>query len=513
MSHSSMSLEAQSLAPLLQSISGCRLMLVGDFMLDRTIYGEANRISPESPTPVISARQTRQSLGGAGNVVRNVASLGAEICCAAIVGDDEIGALLEQELRAVRSCQKLRVIREQGRKTTLKTRVVAVHPGQPEGRYQFSGQQQVLRVDEETCHPITSESAAQILEFAAGVMGHVQGTVISDYAKGALPPAFLQKLIEMARSAGKPVFVDPKGKDWSRYRGASVLTPNALEAEAAMGISFSRFESTTEARRDELVQRQVKDLCLDALLVTRGAEGVSLVDCHGFQHFPTSAREVFDVTGAGDTLLAAFSLAACSGANYALAAQFGNLAAGVAVGKAGAAAVHPFEVERELGLRHFSADAKVRTLEELTLITESLRQEQKKVVFTNGCFDLLHVGHMHLLREAKKLGDVLIVAINSDASVKQLKGEGRPIVPAEDRAYAIATLGCVDYVVIFEESDPMNLLHGIRPEVLVKGDQYLESQVVGAEFVKSYGGIIGRVPIRHGISTSALVEKIRTARA
>jgi D-beta-D-heptose 7-phosphate kinase/D-beta-D-heptose 1-phosphate adenosyltransferase len=366
-------------------------------------------------------------------------------------------------------------------------------------------------VDEETRSFISSETAAQILEFSAAVMGDVHGAVISDYAKGALPPSLLQKLIEVARSAGKPVFVDPKGRDWSRYRGATVLTPNAVEAEAALGIPFSVFDSTSEGGWEDTVRHQVKDLSLDALLITRGAEGVSLVDSHGFHHFPTSTREVFDVTGAGDTMLAAFSLAACSGADYPVAAQFGNLAAGVAVGKAGAAVVYPFEIERELGVRHLSADAKIRTLDQMTVITEDLRWKNKKIVFTNGCFDLLHAGHIYLLREAKKFGDIMIVGLNSDASVRKLKGGTRPIISAEDRAYAIAALECVDYLVVFEEMNPMELIQRIRPDVLAKGGDYSESEVVGNEFVKSYGGVTRVIPLGQAISTTKLVQRIRAA--
>ena len=508
-----MPMESQRVARLVRGIAGCRLLVLGDFMLDRTIYGEANRISPEAPTLVISARHTRQSLGGAGNVVRNVDSLGGKVWCAAAVGDDGTGDILERELSAVRSCQALRVIREQGRKTTLKTRVVAVHPGQSEKRYPYTGHQQVLRVDEETRSPISSETSAQILEFSSAAMSDVDGTVISDYAKGALPPSLLQQLIQVAQSAGKPLFVDPKGMDWSRYRGASVLTPNALEAEAALGIPASAYDSTSQNGWEQTAQHCVKDLQLDALLITRGAEGLTLVDSCGFQHFPAYRREVFDVTGAGDTLLAAFSLAACCGADLASAAQFGNLAAGVAVGKSGAAAVYPFEVERELGVCRFSASAKIRTVDEMMVILEGLRHQQRKIVFTNGCFDLLHVGHMHLLSEAKKFGDVLIVGMNSDASVKALKGDGRPFVPAYDRAYAMAALESVDYLVIFDEPDPMELLRRIRPDVLVKGDQYTESEVVGSDFLKSYGGVISLIPMWQGISTSALVKKIQAARA
>ena len=352
-----------------------------------------------------------------------------------------------------------------------------------------------------------------MLKFARSVIAEVQGVVISDYAKGALPPDLLQQLIVLARTAGKPVIVDPKARSFTRYAGASVLTPNAMEAEAALGISLSSSAAMLDAGWEQKAQDHLKELGLDALLITRGADGVSLIDGHGFHHFPTSAREVFDVTGAGDTLLAAFSLAVASGASMSEAAQLGNLAAGVAVGKAGAAAVYPFELERELEVRQSSAEAKIRTSAEMAKIADRLRQQNKKIIFTNGSFDLLHVCHMYLLLEAKKLGDILVVGLNSDASVKRLKGGDRPIIPMEDRAYAVAALQSVDYLVIFEDPDPMSLLQQIRPDVLVKGDDYSESEVVGADFLKSYGGVTRLIPIRRGISTTRLVEKIRSVPA
>ena len=507
----------QTIAGLLHAVAGAGVLVVGDFMVDRTIYGEAGRISPEAPAPVILVEETRRQLGGAGNVVRNVDSLGGKVWCVAVAGEDEAGELLERELRAVGCCQELQVIREPGRKTTLKSRVVATQGRRPTEAATPFGHHQVLRFDEESRHPISSATAAQVLAFAKRVIGEVQGVVLSDYAKGALPPGLLQQLIALARRAGKPVVVDPKEKDWHRYAGASVLTPNAAEAEAALGVSFSASAETSREvigrEGESVVQARLQELNMDTLLVTCGAEGLSLFDDAGFHHIPTSAREVFDVTGAGDTLLAAFSLAVASGRSCREAAQLGNLAAGVAVGKAGAAVVYPFEVERELGVRRLSAEAKIQPREKLGALMETLRRENKKIVFTNGCFDLLHVGHMYLLREAKQLGDVLVVGLNSDASVRRLKGDHRPIVSAEDRAYAIAALESVDYLVIFDEPDPMTLLRLIRPHVLVKGDDYAASEVVGADLLESYGGVTRLIPIRRGISTSRLLEKIRSAPA
>jgi D-beta-D-heptose 7-phosphate kinase/D-beta-D-heptose 1-phosphate adenosyltransferase len=489
-----------------------RLLVVGDFMLDRTLYGAAGRISPEAPTPIVLVQQSGEQLGGAGNVVRNLDALGGQFWCVAVTGDDEPGRRIEERLGALRGCLGLQVLRERNRKTTLKTRVVAVQPSRASGEAAMYGHQQMLRFDEETPHPISPEISAQVVAFAASVIGEVDGVVLSDYAKGTLPPALLQELIGLARAAGKPVFVDPKDRNFTRYRGATVLTPNSIEAEAALGSSITSAADESELGWERAIQDRLGLWNLDALLITRGPEGLSLIDQRGFHHFPTSAREVFDVTGAGDTVLATFSLAAAAGATFAEAAQLGNAAAGVVVGKAGAAVVHPFEIERELDSRQQSAGAKIRTRSEMQGISETLRREGKKIVFTNGCFDLLHVGHMYLLREAKKQGDVLVVGLNSDASVRNLKGEARPIVPEQDRAEAIAALESVDFLVVFEEPDPMELLRAIRPDVLIKGSDYKSSEVVGADFLASYGGRVELIPLRQGISTSRLVENIRSGR-
>jgi len=507
-----LTIERQSITALLQRMAGVRLLVAGDFMLDRTLYGDASRISPEAPTPVVLVQQSREQLGGAGNVVRNLDSLGGQIWCVAVTGDDLPGQRIEERLQALRGCQSVRVIRERDRKTTLKTRVVAVQTARASGDSSLYGHQQVLRFDEETCEPISTATSAAVTAVASSVIGDVDGVVLSDYAKGALPPALVQELISLARAAGKPVFVDPKDRNFNRYRGATVLTPNSFEAEAAMGVPIHAAVDAAELGWERAIQDRLGMWSLDALLITRGPEGLSLIDQRGFHHFPTSAREVFDVTGAGDTVLAAFSLAAAAGASLADAAQIGNAAAGVAVSKAGAAVVHPFEIEREFDTRQFSAGAKIRARDEMAAIAETLRRENKRIVFTNGCFDLLHVGHMYLLREAKKFGDILVVGLNSDTSVRQLKGDGRPIVSEQDRAEAIAALESVDYLVIFSEPDPLELLRAIRPNVLVKGSDYQPSEVVGAELLASYGGEVRLIPLRQGISTSRLVENIRSRR-
>ena len=506
-----MQMDHETIVKLLESISGRGLLIVGDFMIDRTIYGRARRISPEAPAPVVLVEETRTQLGGAGNVVRNVDSLGGKVWCAAVAGEDDAGRTLETELGSLGSCQAWRVIREPGRKTTLKTRIAATQSATRTGHALPAGHQQVVRLDEETPHDISPTSAAAVLEFAGDAIGQVDGMVISDYAKGSLPPPLLQALIPMARRAGKPVFVDPKHKDFARYAGASVLTPNAAEAEESFGFPFASFQDFSGPGPLKILQERLRDLKLDALLITQGAEGVSLIDREGCHHFPAAAREVFDVTGAGDTLIAAFSLAVAAGASFRDAAQFGNLAAGVAVSKAGASAVYPYEVEKEAGTRYFSSDAKILSREKLAALAETLRGEKKRIVFTNGCFDLLHAGHVYLLREARKLGDVLVVGLNTDQSVKGLKGPSRPLVSERDRADAIAGLQNVDYVVLFDEPDPLALIRQLRPDVLVKGDDYKESEVVGADYVKSYGGVTRLIPLRRGHSTSALVEKIRAA--
>ncbi|MSO21041.1 MAG: D-glycero-beta-D-manno-heptose 1-phosphate adenylyltransferase [Acidobacteria bacterium] len=512
-----MSGESQSIADLLRRVAGVRLLVVGDFMLDRTIYGEAGRISPEAPTPVVLVQQSREQLGGAGNVVRNIGSLGGRISTIAVAGEDAAADILEDRLHGTRGCESMVIIREPGRKTTVKTRVVAVQPGRANMGHIAQGHQQMLRMDDESRHPLLPETIERVFSFAAEKISSVLGLVISDYAKGALPPELLQRLIALARSAGKPIFIDPKERNFDRYRGASVLTPNAMEAESALGLTIVSSgrdgDEDGDAGWARAIQERLADWSIEALLVTRGAEGLSLVHRRGFHHFPTSAREVFDVTGAGDTVLAAFALAAASGASFAEAAQLGNSAAAVAVSKAGAAVVYPYEIERELAVRQSSAETKLRSREEMRVIAENLRREGRRMVFTNGCFDLLHPGHIYLLREAKKLGEVLIVGMNSDASVKRLKGESRPIVPEQDRAEAIGGLESVDHVVLFAEDDPLELLNAIRPDVLIKGDDYKESEVVGADLLKSYGGVVRLIPLRRGISTTRLVEKIRSGLA
>jgi D-beta-D-heptose 7-phosphate kinase/D-beta-D-heptose 1-phosphate adenosyltransferase len=505
--------ERQPIAALLRRIAGVRLLVLGDFMLDRTIQGVASRISPEAPSPIVLIQQTREQLGGAGNVVRNLGTLGGKVWCAAVAGDDEAGHTLADRLHAVRGCQGIRVFRERERKTTQKTRVVAVQPGRSSEGAALHGHHQMLRLDEESRHPISAETAARIYEFASSVIPQVDGLVLSDYAKGALPPSHVQNLINLARAADKPVYVDPKARDFQRYRGATVLTPNAAEAEIALGFSLSEAEEQGPVDWEQIIRRRLEDWHMQALLITRGAEGLSLIDRQGFHHFPTGAREVFDVTGAGDTVLAAFALAASAGGSFADAAQLGNAAAGVAVNKAGAAVVYPYEIERELDARRTFAGSKIRTRSEMLGVADGLRRDGKRIVFTNGCFDLLHVGHMHLLNEAKKLGDVLVVGLNSDASVRNLKGESRPIVSEHDRSEAIAALECVDYLVVFDEPDPMELIRAVRPDVLVKGGDYKESEVVGAEFLRSYGGEVALIPLREGISTSRLVEAIRSGRS
>jgi D-beta-D-heptose 7-phosphate kinase / D-beta-D-heptose 1-phosphate adenosyltransferase len=509
--------DSQLIADLLRRVSGVRLLVVGDFMLDRTVYGEAGRISPEAPTPVVLVQQAREQLGGAGNVVRNIGSLGGLIEAVAVAGEDAAADILEDRLRGTRGCESISVIREPGRRTTMKTRVVAVQPGRASMGHVAQGHQQMLRLDDESRHPLRPETIEQVFDFVATRITAVQGLVISDYAKGALPPELLQRLIALARSASKPVFVDPKATNFTRYAGASVLTPNAMEAESALDMPIASHgrdgDHDGDAGWARAIQDRLADWSIEALLVTRGAEGLSLVHRRGFHHFPTSAREVFDVTGAGDTVLAAFALAAAAGASFAEAAQLGNSAAAVAVSKAGAAVVYPYEIEREMTVRQSSAGSKLTTRDEMRIIADSLRREGRKLVFTNGCFDLLHPGHIYLLRESKKLGDVLIVGINSDASVKVLKGESRPIVPEQDRAEAIAGLESVDYVVIFGENDPLELLKAVRPDVLIKGDDYKASDVVGADLLKSYGGVVQLIPLRRGISTTKLVEKIRSGLA
>ena len=462
------------------------VLVVGDVMLDRYWHGATSRISPEAPVPVVRVEQHEDRPGGAANVALNLAALGAPAFLVGVTGEDEAAASLTDSLGAVGVTTRFQRIA--GQPTIVKLRVMSRH-------------QQLLRVDFE--EPFRTDAAA-LADDVEALLEHVRVLVLSDYGKGALQNH--QALIQAARQRNIPVLADPKGKDFSIYRGASLITPNLSEFEAIVG----RCQDENELVAKGLAL--LADLDLGALLVTRGEHGMTLLrPGHAALHLPARAREVFDVTGAGDTVISTLAGALAAGEDLPQAVALANLAAGIVVGKLGTAAISAPELRRAVQ-REQGSERGVLGLEQLLLALEDARAHGEKVVFTNGCFDILHAGHVSYLEQARAQGDRLIVAINDDASVTRLKGPGRPINSVDRRMAVLAGLGAVDWVTSFSEDTPERLLEQVRPDVLVKGGDYSVEGVVGADLVRAYGGevrVLGLVP---NSSTTAIVEKIREKR-
>ncbi len=461
-----------------------RVLVVGDVMLDRYWHGKATRISPEAPVPVVRVGNQEDRPGGAGNVALNIAALGAAASLVGIVGADEAGTELRSRLEAAGVYCEFGTCLEAP--TITKLRVISQH-------------QQLLRVDFEQ-----DFSAAAVASFQAQALALLEGTqvlVLSDYSKGALQQS--QTLIQAAKRLGVPVVVDPKGSDFSKYRGATVITPNLSEFESIVGHC---------ATEEELASKGLlllADLDLQALLITRGENGMTLLRPDFPElHMPTRAQEVFDVTGAGDTVVAVLAAALAAGSALDIGTALANLAAGLAVGKLGTAAISGPELRRAIA-REEGTGRGVMSADQLALAVMDARAHGEKVVFTNGCFDIIHAGHVGYLAEARKLGQRLIVAINDDASVKRLKGSGRPINPVERRMTVLAGLEAVDWVVSFSEDTPESLLELLKPDIVVKGGDYSVDEVVGGEYVLSYGGQVKVLAFLDNCSTSAIVEKLK----
>ena len=459
-------------------------------MCDTYLSGHVSRISPEAPVPVFESTEKRHVLGGAANVAANLRALGCEVRLAGVVGDDVTGRYVREELRAQHIADDL-LVQDAGRPTTEKTRLIARH-------------QQLVRLDHESRLPLPAELNTRILAGLESILAEADGLICSDYNKGVCTPDLLVPLFAKAKAANVPIFVDPKARDFARYRGATVLTPNLAEVRRATGEPVEDETSLTAAAESLLRQSAAQ-----ALLVTRGAAGMSLFHpTEGPQHLPAHTRDVYDVTGAGDTVIAAFAAAAIGGLPYAEAARLANVAAGIVVGKAGTAVVYREELEAHWQARIAPWQSKLRTCDELSRALQQHRRRGERLVFTNGCFDLLHGGHVHYLQQARALGDRLVVALNDDASVRLLKGDDRPLRPQDERARVLAALACVDYVVLFGEATPLALIKSLRPDVLVKGGDYTLETVVGREEVEASGGSVHLVPYVEGVSTTELVARI-----
>lgn len=461
-----------------------RVLVVGDVMLDRYWHGATSRISPEAPVAVVKVQNTKDSPGGAANVALNLAALGSAASVVGLLGDDETGRKLETSLNAAGVlCDFHRVA---DKPTITKLRVISRH-------------QQLIRLDFE--EPFAAEDAANLEAKVEALLDNVSVLVLSDYKKGALSQ--VQRLIQLARKAQVPVMVDPKGDDFTIYRGATLLKPNQHEFEAIVGHCAS------EQQLVEKGQKLLDELELESLLITRGEHGMTLLRKGEVeQHFPARARDVFDVTGAGDTVIAVVAAAVAAGSPLPEAVALANVAAGLAVAKLGTAAISAPELRREIQLDG-GIDRGVMTRQQLLLAVADAKAHGEKIVFTNGCFDIIHAGHVGYLKQAKEQGDRLIVAINGDASVTRLKGQGRPINPIDRRMAVVAGLESVDWVVSFDEDTPESLLRELQPHVLVKGGDYGVDQVVGAEIVRAYGGEVRVLGLEENCSTSAIVSKIQ----
>ncbi|MDR3416339.1 MAG: bifunctional D-glycero-beta-D-manno-heptose-7-phosphate kinase/D-glycero-beta-D-manno-heptose 1-phosphate adenylyltransferase HldE [Nevskia sp.] len=465
-----------------------RVLVAGDVMLDRYWQGPTSRISPEAPVPVVRIQKDETRPGGAANVALNVAGLGGRARLLGVVGRDDAAEQLRREVVA-RGVEPLFVQAAQ-RPTITKLRVLSRH-------------QQLIRLDfEESLSQVGAFNRFDFLERFRAALDEAQVVILSDYGKGTL--ADVSDLIAAARRGGRAVLIDPKGNDWRPYRGATLITPNLAELEAVVGPCPDQASIVAKggALRDELG--------LEALLVTRSEQGMTLlVPGHEPLHLPTEAREVFDVTGAGDTVIATLGAALAAGHDFAHAARVANLAAGIVVGKLGTATVSSAELARAMRRTH-DEDSGVLSEEQLLEYVATARAQGQVVVMTNGCFDLLHVGHVRYLEAARKLGDVLIVAVNDDDSVKRLKGPSRPVNQVADRMRVLAALKCVDWVVPFGEDTPRRLISRVLPDLLVKGGDYKPEQVAGYEEVTANGGQVVILDFHAGYSTTGMIERTRS---
>jgi len=464
------------------------IIVIGDLILDKYLWGNCDRISPEAPVQIIDIDSDSYFLGGAGNVANNLISLGANVTILSVVGQCGTASKITDLLKTAKVNSK-HIIFEKNRRTSQKTRLI-------------SSQQQVIRFDRETLNDISEDSQDNLIAIFSSIVNDYDFVVLSDYGKGVLTEKLTQSIIKISKENDVKLIVDPKGSDYSKYKGAYTITPNKKEAVLATGINITDTESLTNA----LIQ--LKDnLKLDKSLITLSHDGIAAYDIE-LKEFPTSAIEVFDVTGAGDTVIASLAFALSSGLSFENAIKLSNLAAGVVVAKIGSATASIEEIiEFESKLHKSSFEDHIKDRREIKKILDSNKILGKKIVFTNGCFDILHIGHVKYLQEAKRLGDILVVGINSDSSVRKLKGSPRPFNSEEDRSSIIASLESVDYVVIFDEETPEKLIKFLLPDTLVKGGDYQNQTIAGQEFVNE----VKLINFVEGKSTTSVIEKIKEA--
>ena len=462
------------------------ILVVGDLMIDYYLWGDSSRVSPEAPVPVVDIQKETKVLGGAGNVVNNLIALGARVSVASVIGSDKVGDELLSMLKNLGVDNSLVVV-ENGRKTTQKGRVIASH-------------QQVIRFDSETKEDISKDSEDILLNLISKSIEKFDAILISDYAKGVLTNRVLKEVIDFGKNASKKVLIDPKGKDYSKYRGTTLITPNKKEAIEATNIKIVDEESLKRAGF-----WLKENLALEYAIITLSEDGIAIFD-EEMTKIPTVAKEVYDVTGAGDSVISTIGFILASGGDIKEACKIANASAAVVVGKLGSATATWDEIiEYERSLHEDTTEFKILNIDSLKEKVKRLKEQNRKIVFTNGCFDILHLGHIKYLQKAKSFGDVLIVGVNSDSSVKRLKGESRPINPEYDRAYLLGALESVDYVIIFEEDTPYELIKIVSPDILVKGGDYQGKKVVGSDIAKE----VKLVNFIQGKSTTSIINRAK----
>ena len=479
------------LIEIIDSLGKPKVAVVGDLILDHYVFGAVSRISPEAPIPVLHVKREEDRLGGAANVAANILTMGGRTTLVGAIGRDEPGTRF-RKLAQNASGLSLSPTLTPKRPTVLKTRMV-------------SQNQQMLRVDRENSGALEESELKDVTSRALKSLSGVGALVLSDYGKGVITPETAQKIVSAATKAGVPVIVDPKGRDYLRYKGATAVTPNRSEAEAATGIDCSTLEGVREAGK-----WLCRKLGLKVAVITLSAEGVAVIPARGeLTHFPAQARGVFDVTGAGDTFIATFAMCVAAKADFNTAARIANYAAALKVARFGAVAITREELRRSVISAHegFDHAGKVLSGDEIAEALEVHRARGERIVFTNGCFDLVHQGHVTYLNFCRGQGDVVVVGLNSDASVRRLKGSTRPVNEGEARARVLAALSDVDYVTVFEEDTPQKLIRKVRPDVLVKGEDWSGKKVAGADFVESTGGRVVFAPLVQGKSTTNLIAK------
>jgi D-beta-D-heptose 7-phosphate kinase/D-beta-D-heptose 1-phosphate adenosyltransferase len=476
----------------IESLTKAKVLCIGDVMLDKFVYGDVERISPEAPIPVFNIKADKLMLGGAGNVACNLAGLGAKTQFITVIGNDPAGNDVKNLVAIIPNTKSTLIIEKQ-RRTSIKTRFIA-------------GGQQMMRTDDETIAPITKDTKQKIIKHVKSIINNCTTLILSDYGKGVLTPEMTKELIRLAKKAGIPIVVDPQGNSYEQYKGASIVTPNRKELSLATSMPTNNDDQIIAAARKIISKNKI-----GSVLATRSSDGMTLIDHKKSDTFRAEAREVFDVSGAGDTVVATIGASLSAGIDLSQAVRLANISAGVVVAKAGTAVAYATDIielleERELN----NKDIKILNTKSVLNRAKFWRSQNLKIGFTNGCFDLLHPGHIATINTAKAACDKLIVGLNNDASIRRLKGEQRPIQPEKVRAQILTALKNVDAVVVFSDNNPIKIIEALKPDIFIKGADYKINKIPEARIVKAYGGKILLAKLAGGHSTTATIARLKS---